>query len=79
MTETIVIRFTKTDKEYLSKLASKHRLTLSSFLRSELLNLLTFLLSCALFGGLAQLARALAWQARGQRFESAILHFKKQA
>ena len=30
------------------------------------------------FGGLAQLARALAWQARGQRFESAILHFKKQ-
>jgi hypothetical protein len=26
------------------------------------------------FGGLAQLARALAWQARGQRFESAILH-----
>lgn len=25
-------------------------------------------------GGLAQLARALAWQARGQRFDSAILH-----
>ena len=41
MTETIVIRFTKTDKEYLSKLAIKHRLTLSSFLRSELLNSLT--------------------------------------
>jgi len=41
MTETIVIRFTKTDKEYLSQLATKHRLTLSSFLRSELLNSLT--------------------------------------
>jgi len=41
MTETIVIRFTKKDKEYLSKLATKHRLTLSSFLRSELLNSLT--------------------------------------
>ena len=26
------------------------------------------------FGGLAQLARALAWQARGHRFESGILH-----
>ena len=26
------------------------------------------------FGGLAQLARALAWHARGQRFESVILH-----
>ena len=25
-------------------------------------------------GGLAQLARALAWHARGQRFESVILH-----
>ncbi len=25
-------------------------------------------------GGLAQLARALAWQARGHRFESGILH-----
>ena len=41
MTETIVIRFTKKDKEYLSKLATKHRLALSSFLRSELLNSLT--------------------------------------
>lgn len=41
MTETIVIRFTKKDKEYLSQLAIKHRLTLSSFLRSELLNSLT--------------------------------------
>ena len=41
MTEAIVIRFTKKDKEYLSKLANKHRLTLSSFLRSELLNSLT--------------------------------------
>ena len=41
MTETIVIRFTKTDKEYLSQLATKHRLALSSFLRSELLNFLT--------------------------------------
>ena len=27
-----------------------------------------------LFGGLAHLARALAWQARGGRFESDILH-----
>ena len=26
-------------------------------------------------GGLAQLARALAWHARGHRFESDILHF----
>ena len=25
-------------------------------------------------GGLAQLARALAWQARGHRFDSGILH-----
>jgi replication initiation and membrane attachment protein DnaB len=41
MTEAIVIRFTKKDKEYLSKLATKYRLTLSSFLRSELLNSLT--------------------------------------
>ena len=45
----------------------------------ECLGLLTFLLSCALFGGLAQLARALAWQARGHRFESGILHNKAQA
>lgn len=28
------------------------------------------------FGGLAHLARALAWQARGGRFESDILHKK---
>jgi hypothetical protein len=42
MTETIVIRFTKKDKEYLSQLAIKHRLTLSSFLRHQLLNSLTF-------------------------------------
>ena len=28
------------------------------------------------FGGLAHLARALAWQARGDRFESGILHKK---
>ena len=41
MTETILISFTKKDKEYLSQLATKHRLTLSSFLRSELLNSLT--------------------------------------
>ncbi len=27
-------------------------------------------------GGLAHLARALAWQARGDRFESGILHKK---
>jgi len=26
-------------------------------------------------GGLAQLARALAWHARGRRFDSDILHF----
>ena len=28
----------------------------------------------SIFGGLAQLARALAWHARGHRFESDILH-----
>ena len=28
-------------------------------------------------GGLAHLARALAWQARGDRFESGILHNNK--
>jgi hypothetical protein len=27
------------------------------------------------YGGLAQLARALAWHARGHRFESGILHW----
>ena len=27
------------------------------------------------FGGLAQLARALAWHARGHRFDPDILHF----
>ena len=31
--------------------------------------------SGAIYGGLAQLARALAWHARGHRFESDILHF----
>ncbi len=31
---------------------------------------------CLLFGGLAQLARALAWHARGHEFESRILHWK---
>ena len=31
------------------------------------------------FGGLAQLARALAWQARGHRFESGILHSNSKA
>jgi hypothetical protein len=41
MTETIVIRLSKKDKEYLSQLAIKHRLTLSSFLRHQLLNSLT--------------------------------------
>ena len=30
------------------------------------------------YGGLAQLARALALQARGHRFESDILHHQKQ-
>ena len=29
-------------------------------------------------GGLAQLARALAWHARGRRFESVILHESRQ-
>ena len=29
---------------------------------------------CLLNGGLAQLARALAWHARGHRFDSGILH-----
>ncbi len=31
---------------------------------------------CETNGGLAHLARALAWQARGGRFESDILHKK---
>ena len=31
------------------------------------------------FGGLAHLARALAWQARGNRFDSGILHKQYQA
>ena len=30
----------------------------------------------AYFGGLAQLARALAWHARGHRFDPDILHFR---
>ncbi len=30
-------------------------------------------------GGLAQLARALAWHARGHRFDSDILHYDNQA
>jgi hypothetical protein len=30
-------------------------------------------------GGLAQLARALAWHARGHRFDSDILHIDNQA
>ena len=34
----------------------------------------TKLYICNPFGGLAQLARALAWHARGHRFESGILH-----
>ena len=29
---------------------------------------------CETIGGLAHLARALAWQARGDEFESRILH-----
>ncbi len=31
------------------------------------------------YGGLAQLARALAWHARGHRFDSDILHLIKKA
>ena len=31
-------------------------------------------LTKSVFGGLAQLARALAWHARGQRFDPVILH-----
>ena len=33
------------------------------------------LLLVCLLGGLAQLARALAWHARGHRFDPDILHF----
>jgi hypothetical protein len=33
-----------------------------------------FLYFCRAIGGLAQLARALAWHARGHRFDSDILH-----
>ncbi len=29
-------------------------------------------------GGLAQLARAFDWQSKGHRFDSDILHFRKQ-
>ena len=36
-------------------------------------------ISVATFGGLAQLARAPALQAGGQRFESVILHTKKRS
>ncbi len=32
-----------------------------------------------LFGGLAQLARALDWQSRGHRFDSDILHKKRKS
>ena len=31
-----------------------------------------------LFGGLAQLARALAWHARGHRFDPDILHYSRK-
>ena len=31
-----------------------------------------------IIGGLAQLARALAWHARGHRFESDILHYARK-
>ena len=34
---------------------------------------------CTAYGGLAQLARALAWHARGHEFESRILHRKRPA
>ena len=34
---------------------------------------------CLANGGLAQLARALAWHARGHEFESRILHFDARA
>ena len=36
-----------------------------------------FLYLCTAIGGLAQLARALAWHARGHRFEPDILHNPK--
>ncbi|MDB5015348.1 MAG: hypothetical protein JWQ84_180 [Mucilaginibacter sp.] len=42
-----------------------------------LYNFLLFLPSAK--GGLAQLARALAWHARGHRFDSDILHIDSQA
>ena len=41
--------------------------------KSSVAFLLLYCLS--VFGGLAQLARALAWHARGHRFDSDILHF----
>ena len=34
---------------------------------------------CSAIGGLAQLARALAWHARGHRFDSDILHKSREA
>ena len=50
----------------------------NEFMKISLLPTLSFTFLRAFYdfhtGGLAQLARALAWHARGQRFESVILH-----
>ena len=49
----------------------KRRIFLNNILKHTLMNL--YLQS---FGGLAQLARALAWHARGRRFDPDTLHTK---
>ena len=60
------------------RLAKKGRRKLPLFFctkfRRDVLLLKIFPYFCATQGGLAQLARALAWHARGHRFDSDILH-----
>ena len=47
-----------------------------SLLRLPLAHPMNSCIFAAAIGGIAQLARALAWHARGHRFESDYLHFK---
>ena len=49
-------------------------LTLERLVSSVFKELLFENYLCRNIGGLAQLARALAWHARGHRFDSGILH-----
>jgi hypothetical protein len=48
----------------------------SPLLRLSLAHPMNSCIFAAAIGGIAQLARALAWHARGHRFESDYLHFK---